>query len=634
MERPSPQINWPVVEEAAARRKQSLAGHSAKQNRRILLLSPPYTRPVKYLQATFPLGLGYIAAVLERENFDVAIYNAEIDPLLESNDSYVYTFLNNHKNMSAFWEDREHPVWKEIEHVIREFDPAVIGFSVMTNKSDICTRIVAIAKGINPKIITVAGGYHPTLSPADTHGFDYIIRGEGEHSFLKLMRVVFDGQGKLSEVSRLGSNPEFPDQVVDIEKLPHPAKHLVLGESDYPRGGMSIVISSRGCPFSCTYCSSPAFFGRRVYYRPFSDVIDEITELQDRYNLKEFYFADDTFTIKKPRVHEFCRELIARNMRVNWSCITRLDLIDEETLDLMKQSGCNNIWLGVESGTERILEVVGKDLSMAKIRSKVGLLNRMQMPWSGFFMIGLPSETVDEMWQTYEFMKELNPAYAEVNIFNPLPGTDLYHLAEKQGKLDRSEIWCLRSQASLKNLKINDPTGRVEEVVLKIAEKFDEHNAAKKAERAASSPVLVYNRASNLEREGQFAEAKELFKKVLSLTWDAELQSGAHYHLGRIAKSIADLAMAAEHFCKAVELNPSHRAALAEANSPLLIQEGWLRPSRECPEGTMAGADGEVTSAALISIDLPGRASSAATPTVPGGDSALSQSSSRAAAHD
>ena len=561
MERPSPQINWPVVHEATERRKQSLTRHSAKQNRRILLLSPPYTRPVKYLQATFPLGLGYIGAVLEQNDFDVTIYNAEIDPCLESNDSYVYTFLNNHKNMSAFWEDLDHPVWKEIEMVIREYDPAVIGFSVMTNKSDICTRIASIAKSINPNIVTVAGGYHPTLSPSDTHGFDHIIRGEGEYSFLKLMRVVLDGQDTVSQVSRLGNNPEFPDQVVDIEKLPHPAKHLVLGEFEYPRGGMSIVISSRGCPFSCTYCSSPAFFGRRVYYRPFSDVIDEIVELQMRYGLKEFYFADDTFTIKKPRVHEFCRELISRNMRINWSCITRLDLIDEPTLDLMKQSGCNNIWLGVESGTDRILEIVGKDLNLAKIRNKVGLLNKMQMAWSGFFMIGLPSETVSEMWQTYEFMKELDPAYAEVNIFNPLPGTDLYHLAEKQGKLDRSENWCLRSQASLKNLKINDPTGRVEEVVLKIAGKFDEHNVAKRALRAASSPVVIYNRASALEKEGQFAEALTLFEKVLGLTSDTELQSGVYYHLGRIAKSKGDSVAAAAHFRKTIELNPNHKAA-------------------------------------------------------------------------
>jgi len=570
MERRSPQINWPIVQEAAERRKQSLTGNSSKQNRRILLLSPPYCRPVKYLQATFPLGLGYIGAVLEQENFDVTIYNAEIDPVLESNDSYVYTFQNNHKHMSEFWQNREHAVWKEIQLVIEEFDPAVVAFSVMTNKSDICTRIAAIAKNVNPNIVTVAGGYHPTLSPADTHGFDYILRGEGEHSFLKLMRVLLDGQGSLNEVSRLGNNAEFPNQVVDIERLPHPAKHLVLGESQYPKGGLSIVISSRGCPFSCTYCSSPAFFGRRVYYRPFSDVINEITELQDRYGLKEFYFADDTFTIKKPRVHEFCRELIDRNMRVNWSCITRLDLIDEQTLDLMKQSGCNNIWLGVESGTERILEVVGKDLNMAKIRSKVGLLNRMQMSWSGFFMIGLPGETVDEMWQTYEFMKELNPEYAEVNIFNPLPGTDLYHLAEKQGKLDKSEVWCLRSQASLKNLKINDPTGRVEEVVLKIAQKFDEHNAAKRTARAASSPVLVYNRASNLEREGQLGEAAALFNTVLSLTKDEELQSGAHYHLGQIAKSASNRDLADEHFLKAVQLNPKHKAAVGELhNDPL-----------------------------------------------------------------
>ncbi len=561
MERRSPQINWPVVREAAERRNQSRAGHSVEQNRRILLLSPPYCRAVKYLQATFPLGLGYIGAVLEQENFDVAIYNAEIDPELESNDSYVYTFLNNHKNMSEFWNSHDHPVWQEIEMVIREYDPAVIALSVMTNKSDICTRIATMAKNINPKIVTVAGGYHPTLSPSDTHGFDYVLRGEGEYSFLKLMRVLLDGRGALSEVSRLGGNPEHPNQVVDIEKLPHPAKHLVLGEAAYPKGGLSIVISSRGCPFSCTYCSSPAFFGRRVYYRPFSDVINEITELQDRYGLKEFYFADDTFTIKKPRVHEFCRELISRKMRINWSCITRLDLIDEPTLELMKESGCNNIWLGVESGTERILEVVGKDLNMAKIRSKVRLLRNMEMPWSGFFMIGLPSETVDEMHQTYQFMKELNPSHAEVNIFNPLPGTDLYHLAEKQGKLDRSEVWCLRSQASLKNLAINDPTGRVESVVLDIAAKFDEHNAAKRAERAASSPVLIYNQASSLEHEGRYGEAYELFQKVLSSTWDSDLQSGAHYHLGRIAGSVANGEVAAEHFRRALEINPNHKAA-------------------------------------------------------------------------
>jgi anaerobic magnesium-protoporphyrin IX monomethyl ester cyclase len=552
-----PRISDVVVGDAADRRAS--AGSRGAANRRVLLVSPPFCRAVGYLQATFPLGLGYLAAVLDADGFDVAIYNAEIDHALDSNDSYAFTFQNSFRLMADFWKDAGHPIWREIEMVVRAFDPAIVGVSVMSNKSDIASRIAAIAKAVNPSIVTVAGGYHPTLCPDFSGGFDCALRGEAEHSFLALARTLVAAPSDLAAAAVAAAL----DRPVRLEELPHPARHLTLGHDDYPRAGMGIVMTSRGCPYSCSYCSSPTFYGRRVRYRPVDDVLDEMADVRQRYEVREIYLADDSFTVDKARVRAFCDGLRARDLDIEWSCITRLDLVDSATASLLKSAGCNSVWLGVESGSQRILDMVGKRLTLERIREAVQVFRDANLPWSGFFMVGLPGESVDEMRRTVDLMEELQPTYAEINIFNPLPGTELYGLLQREGRLDDDERWSLRSQASLRNLAATD--AEAADAVLDIARRFDEHNAAQRAKTAAESPVRLYNQASHLEREGRLREAQLLFRKVLAGTRDRDLRAGAWYHLGCIERHDRNPERALEYFRQTLMLNPGHRAAALAA---------------------------------------------------------------------
>ena len=147
-------------------------------------------------------------------------------------------------------------------------------------------------------------------------------------------------------------------------------------------------------------------------------------------------FKDDSFTLKRKRIKNFCTEIIRKKIKILWECTTRLDLIDDHLVKLMKKAGCNRIGVGVESGDEQMLEIYNKQLNKDKIRKGIEILNRNNMFWTGYFMMGLPMEHKKQMLRTLEFMKELSPPYAAIGIYKPYPGTGLFEMTEELGLVD------------------------------------------------------------------------------------------------------------------------------------------------------------------------------------------------------
>lgn len=174
-------------------------------------------------------------------------------------------------------------------------------------------------------------------------------------------------------------------------------------------------------------------FGRTVRYRSVDNVIEEIKYVIRKYGAKQLAFKDDSFTVNKKRIIEFCDRLIADGIKVNWECTTRVDLIDENLLGKLIKAGCNTVKVGIESGSENILKMINKRISHEKVRTAAKLFNKHGIFWSSYFMMGLPNETEEDIYSTLKFMKHIKPDYASIGIYEPYPGTELFDLGVRLG---------------------------------------------------------------------------------------------------------------------------------------------------------------------------------------------------------
>ncbi|MCK4817730.1 radical SAM protein, partial [bacterium] len=187
---------------------------------------------------------------------------------------------------------------------------------------------------------------------------------------------------------------------------------------------------SRGCPYKCSYCSN---FSRKTRFRSVNNILAEIAQVQKNFGTKQFMFKDDSFTLRRKRVENFCNKIISKKIKILWESTTRLDLVDDRLVKLMKRAGCNRIGVGVESGDEEMLKIYNKRLTKNQIRNGTNILTKNNIFWTGYFMMGLPMEKKEQMYKTLEFMKELAPPYAAIGIYKPYPGTKLFEMSEDLG---------------------------------------------------------------------------------------------------------------------------------------------------------------------------------------------------------
>jgi anaerobic magnesium-protoporphyrin IX monomethyl ester cyclase len=196
---------------------------------------------------------------------------------------------------------------------------------------------------------------------------------------------------------------------------------------------MGVLMASRGCPFNCSYCCH--LWGRKVRFRSVDNIIEEIKLVRSRYGTTQFEFKDDSFTVARKRTIQLCERIVAERLDINWGCSTRVNLLDEELVEKMKAGGCNAVKLGIETGSERILKETDKGVTFEQMRKAALLLNKHSLFWSGYFMMGLPTETEEDIRRTYDFMKELNPYYAGLGVYNPFPKTKLFEQGVRMGLL-------------------------------------------------------------------------------------------------------------------------------------------------------------------------------------------------------
>jgi len=411
---------------------------------RILLIDPPHDRLIGFKSEWFPLGLTCLASFLRERGYeDVSIYHAEHEPDIEYT-SIVNYAENFHRYKEAIDSD-DHPIWDEVRQQILTFDPDLVGITVLTIKLPAAFRIARICKEIDPEIRIVFGGHHPTVRPNEvlsSEDVDFVVRGEGEETLCELLKVIPPNGMNFHDVPGLsfrmnGKTTHNPGRglIEDINGLSLPARDSIIDYETYSPVQFSMMMTSRGCPYDCGFCASGNIWSRRVRFRSIDSILEEIEELKTRYDIRNITFMDDAFTISRGRVTKLCQAFIANRIDITWSCLTRVDIISDELVTLMKKAGCTKVSVGVESGNQRILDLIGKNITLERIRDAVGCLRKNKMFWSGFFMFGFPTETEDEVFDTLNFLHELKPDWAHIGIFTPYPGTALHELAMQNGMI-------------------------------------------------------------------------------------------------------------------------------------------------------------------------------------------------------
>ena len=402
---------------------------------RVLLIEPPFQRFMGYRRFYFPISLCYLAGYLNAKGYYVRVYDSEFnenaksmtrDEQIAAYDKYIEGLKN---------EDND--VWEELRNVIIKQNPDVVGISIISNKLQSAYMTARICKDANPRIKTVVGGPHPTALPEQVlmhEEIDFVVRGEGEATFHELLEALKGGIGfervdgiSFREKERIIHN-KSREFIKDIDSLPYEFRKLIIGYERYAPRDMGMIIGSRGCPYNCYFCASKTMWQRRVRYRSLNNIIEEVKYLMKEFNTTHFIFEDDNFDIPKQRIIDFCKMLNGQGIKITWEIQARVNSIDKEICELLKESGCVDIAVGIETGSEKMLKHINKQASLDDARRAARAMNETGMPWKAFIVIGFPEEAKEDIYETIRFVEEIKPKFTSLHIFTPFPGTEFFSL--------------------------------------------------------------------------------------------------------------------------------------------------------------------------------------------------------------
>ena len=386
----------------------------------ILLINPSliretighYSRGMEKTRGVYPsLGLLSIASVLEAKEHCLRVIECDV----EKDPDFI------------------------LEETLRNFKPEVVGIYTMTWTFRQSCSLVRKVRERLPDTKIIAGGPNvasfPKLS-VKYGGFDYAVVGEGEETVVELIEAIERGK----EI-RLVKGIVFKDQgtvvqtesrpyIEDINNIPFPARHLVVMDrfrDVFTREQrFATMMSSRGCPFNCTYCDRKNRMGRRWRPRDPSNIVEEITEVVKRFKIREFMFFDDEFVIDKGRTHELCEQLMQKGLDIIWECRARVDMVDKRLLDAMKKAGCYRIRFGFESGDNRILNILRKGITIEQSIETTRWAQEAGIEIFGYFMMGSPEETQETLQKTINLALMLDPDYAVFSKTILIAGSELF----------------------------------------------------------------------------------------------------------------------------------------------------------------------------------------------------------------
>jgi radical SAM superfamily enzyme YgiQ (UPF0313 family) len=388
---------------------------------KILLLYPPRENyifgitPHIYVEADAgyypPIGLLYLAGYLEKFS-----------------EEEIFVLDAHTEKMSHL----------DVKNYISRLKPDVVGVYFSTYYLEDGAITVRNIKDVSREIVTIVGGPHSVLYPEETIKIpevDYVMVGESEKSFNQLIKYLkkknFQAIENMPNVVTKNNQTKNPvrERIENLDELPFPARHLtnfrkytsILAK----KNPITTVISSRGCPFKCYFCSNIES-GQKVRYRSAKNVVDELQMIGEKFGIYDILFFDELFTSNRKRTLDICDEIIRRGLKIRWHCRSRADVLDEEMIKKMKKAGCRLIQFGIETGNQRLQKVINKNLNLEKVRNIVKMVYDEGIYTYADFMFGLPTETEEETKKTLEYALSLKLDYAVFGMFHPVPGSVFY----------------------------------------------------------------------------------------------------------------------------------------------------------------------------------------------------------------
>lgn len=462
----------------------------------------------------------------------------------------------------------------DISRQLLEMAPDIVGISQWTHNRHASMDLALLVRKEVPGSTIIMGGAHATFSCADIlhtgSPVDCVVRGEGEETLLEIVRRRQDGAewhdvrgiACLRNGVLVATPPRSP--VDDLDRLPGATSFLEHSIGvDIPLQS-EFIITARGCPSACYFCSSPKFWGRRVRFRSPENIVDEIMYIKARYGLIYFSLRDDTFTVDRARTIEFCRLLIERRVYALWNCQSRVTTLDEELLVWMKRAGCECIQLGVESGSKRILAQLGKSITPAQVERAAGLIRKVGINLSIYLITDVPGEAEDDLRQTMDLIKRIRPDDGYVSPLAFFPGTRMFEAAVASGDVDLSVFETSHGAAVF----ALDKHGKNSSRLLKCLGSSAPHDARR---FHGQKQLLGYCFATNVlageyfrqcgDRGAAEREFRELVEREPDNPWGWYLLGELYAELGRTSQSMECYRMV----CEIVpEHGPSRQALKAK----------------------------------------------------------------------
>lgn len=473
--------------------------------------------------------------------------------------------------------------WSEINRILKKERPALLGISQFTHNRHESVRLARIAKELDPGCFVLLGGPHATHTALETLGahreIDAVALGEAEETLAELVATLEAG-GDPSAVAGLalqGAPPRMTalrPPIAELDLLPPPVAGSGRGIGVQYRRQLEFVITSRGCPASCLFCSSPLFWGKSVRFRSPESIVAELELIKKRYGLIYFSFRDDTFTADRERVLALCRLMEQRRLGMLWNCQSRVSAVDLELLIAMKRAGCECVQFGVESGSPAMLKALGKRIAPEQARHAAELVRRVGINLSVYLITGVPGEGEEDLAATLELVRQIRPQDGQVSPLVYYPGTRLYAAALKRGEVSaglfdaptgegfpvRRDPFVERSRkAIVKGLAAAGRKGR-----------FGAADFAR--QRALVGPALVTDmlEAEAREAAGEYPEALALYRELVRR--EPEHPWG-HLLLAGYWERAGEPGLARKSYLELLRLVPAHLPAL-QALGELALERG------------------------------------------------------------
>jgi anaerobic magnesium-protoporphyrin IX monomethyl ester cyclase len=388
---------------------------------------PPIRRSLR-IGVEYPITMLMLMAHLERAGFRTGI----IDMSIERNPFDV------------------------LHQALKTCHPGVVGLSSYSSNVKNAAKVAALVKQANPATPVVLGGFHATALPEEClaryPGIDYIMHGEVENALPLLLNAILNGRttdgipnlavrdGPRIRVSEAGP-------IVDLQELPFPLieqldfrQYVPLPTNFYSLPTMGLM-SSRGCPFHCSFCATHFHWNRNVRRMPRGLLIEWLERLIRDHGVRDFRFYDDIFTIPKASIQDFCEEVIRRDLRIHWNCYSRVDTLDEESARLMKRAGCYHVKFGIEAGTEESLARIRKGITIDQAVRTVHMVKQLGIETKGSFILGIEGESFEDSMKTVELALRLDLDYATYELMSICPGSEDYARWKQAGRIPSDHAW-------------------------------------------------------------------------------------------------------------------------------------------------------------------------------------------------